>query len=124
MSGQGQEVNLTDLDPQQLQEVKKQLDAVRRISKGRITLIPQELDHLTSSYQQLKSAQAKFKACVADIGEIQPSAKGSLLPLVLFGLKLIDQARKCSFPLPARSMSQGQYRITSTLWWMSARDTM
>ncbi|RSH90616.1 subunit of tubulin prefoldin [Saitozyma podzolica] len=57
-----QQVQLTDLDPVQLQEVKKQLD--------------QELEHLTSSYQQLKSAQAKFKACVNDLQELKPGSKG------------------------------------------------
>ncbi|GFZ50661.1 Byr1-binding protein Bob1 [Saitozyma sp. JCM 24511] len=64
-----QQVQLTDLDPVQLQEVKKQLD--------------QELEHLTSSYQQLKSAQAKFKACVNDLQELKPGSKGKevLVPL-------------------------------------------
>ncbi|KAI9635986.1 Prefoldin subunit-domain-containing protein [Dioszegia hungarica] len=64
-----QQVQLTDLEPIQLQEVKKQLD--------------QELDHLTTSYQQLKQAQAKFRSCLSDLGELTPSAKGKevLVPL-------------------------------------------
>lgn len=36
----------------------------------------QELDHLTNSYQQLKSAQVKFRGCVSDIAELTPSSKG------------------------------------------------
>ncbi|RXK37647.1 prefoldin, alpha subunit [Tremella mesenterica] len=56
-----QQIDITDLSPAQLQEVKKQLDA--------------ELDHLTNSYSQLKQAQAKFKACVNDIGELTPKSK-------------------------------------------------
>ncbi|EIW67812.1 hypothetical protein TREMEDRAFT_63703 [Tremella mesenterica DSM 1558] len=64
-----QQIDITDLSPAQLQEVKKQLDA--------------ELDHLTNSYSQLKQAQAKFKACVNDIGELTPKSKGKeiLVPL-------------------------------------------
>lgn len=40
----------------------------------------QELDHLTSSYQQLKQAQTKFKSCVSDISELKPSSKGQSTP--------------------------------------------
>ena len=36
----------------------------------------QELDHLTTSYSQLKQAQAKFRSCMSDIGELTASAKG------------------------------------------------
>lgn len=32
----------------------------------------QELDHLTSSYAQLKQAQAKFRSCISDIDELTP----------------------------------------------------
>ncbi|KAK1926268.1 Prefoldin [Papiliotrema laurentii] len=64
-----QQVSITDLDPAQLQEVKKQLD--------------QELDHLTTSYQQLKQAQSKFKSCVTDVNQLGPESKGKqvLVPL-------------------------------------------
>ncbi|WVQ94010.1 prefoldin, alpha subunit [Kwoniella sp. CBS 9459] len=64
-----QQVNITDLDPTQLQEVKKQLD--------------QELDHLTSSYSQLKQAQTKFRSCVDNVNSLTPSSKGKeiLIPL-------------------------------------------
>ena len=57
-----QQINLTELNVEQLQEVKRQLDA--------------ELEHLTNSYGQLKQAQSKFKSCVNDINELTPSAKG------------------------------------------------
>lgn len=67
-----QQVQITDLDPNQLQEVKKQLDEVGNISPR----LPQELDHLTSSFGQLKSAQAKFRSCVSDIDDLKPEAKG------------------------------------------------
>ncbi|WVQ80450.1 prefoldin, alpha subunit [Cryptococcus sp. DSM 104549] len=64
-----QQVQLTDLDPMQLQEVKKQLD--------------QELDHLTNSYSQLKQAQTKFKSCIENVAELKPASKGKevLIPL-------------------------------------------
>ncbi|WVW81516.1 prefoldin, alpha subunit [Kwoniella bestiolae CBS 10118] len=64
-----QQVNITDLDPAQLQEVKKQLD--------------QELDHLTNSYSQLKQAQTKFKSCVENVNSLKPTSKGKeiLIPL-------------------------------------------
>ncbi|KAL7418937.1 subunit of tubulin prefoldin [Cryptotrichosporon argae] len=64
-----QQVQLTDLDPAQLSEVKKQLD--------------EELDHLTTSYAQLKAAQTKFKGAAADIAQLTPASKGKkiLVPL-------------------------------------------
>ncbi|KGB77206.1 prefoldin alpha subunit [Cryptococcus deuterogattii R265] len=64
-----QQVQLTDLNAVQLQEVKKQLD--------------QELDHLTTSYSQLKQAQTKFKSCIANVDELSPTSKGKevLIPL-------------------------------------------
>ncbi|WWC85545.1 prefoldin, alpha subunit [Kwoniella dendrophila CBS 6074] len=64
-----QQVNITDLDPTQLQEVKKQLD--------------QELDHLTNSYSQLKQAQTKFKSCVENVNSLKPESKSKeiLIPL-------------------------------------------
>ena len=39
-------------------------------------LVLQELSHLTNSFAQLKQAQAKFKACVENVAEINPSNKG------------------------------------------------
>ncbi|WRT63588.1 prefoldin, alpha subunit [Kwoniella shivajii] len=64
-----QQVNITDLEPAQLQEVKKQLD--------------QELDHLTNSYSQLKQAHTKFKSCVENVSSLTPKSKGKevLIPL-------------------------------------------
>ena len=51
---------------------------------------PQELQHLTSSFQQLKSAQAKFKACLANVEEVKPANKGTLLIST-------EKTRKCSY---------------------------
>ncbi|KAK1952070.1 prefoldin [Colletotrichum sublineola] len=51
MAAQGSEnINLELLDVQQLSQVKKQLE--------------EELEHLTSSFAQLHSAQAKFRECL------------------------------------------------------------
>ncbi|KAF3804966.1 putative prefoldin subunit 5 [Colletotrichum gloeosporioides] len=51
MASQGSEtINLETLDVQQLSQVKKQLE--------------EELEHLTSSFAQLHSAQAKFRECL------------------------------------------------------------
>jgi len=49
-------VNVADLDISQLADVKRQLD--------------QELEHLTSSYAQLKQAQVKFNACAENVMQI------------------------------------------------------
>lgn len=46
--------------------------------QGHVLTNYQELDHLTSSYQQLKSAQAKFKGCLNDIDELNANSKGTL----------------------------------------------
>ncbi|PHH91746.1 hypothetical protein CDD83_10450 [Cordyceps sp. RAO-2017] len=50
MSSERETINLDGLEPQQLAQVKKQLD--------------EELGHLTSSYAQLHGAQNKFKDCL------------------------------------------------------------
>ncbi|KAF6810929.1 byr1-binding protein bob1 [Colletotrichum sojae] len=51
MTTQGSEtINLDTLDMQQLSQVKKQLE--------------EELEHLTTSFAQLHSAQAKFRECL------------------------------------------------------------
>jgi prefoldin alpha subunit len=47
------EVDLASLSTQQLSQVKKQLD--------------DELEHLTSSFTQLRAAQAKFRECLKSI---------------------------------------------------------
>lgn len=54
-------VNLDTLAPEQLSQVKKQLD--------------DELEHLTNSYAQLHGAQAKFKDCYKCI-QTRTSAQG------------------------------------------------
>ncbi|KAJ9120519.1 hypothetical protein QFC24_005192 [Naganishia onofrii] len=57
-----QQVQLTDLNFQQLQEVKRQLD--------------EEVEHLTTSFGQLKQAQSKYRSCVLDIEQVKPDAAG------------------------------------------------
>ncbi|EME49058.1 hypothetical protein DOTSEDRAFT_49390 [Dothistroma septosporum NZE10] len=52
-AGQGQQIDLATLPPQQLSQVKKQLD--------------DEVQHLTNSYQNLRTAQQKFRDCVTSI---------------------------------------------------------
>lgn len=48
-----QGLDISQLDVQQLSQVKKQLD--------------DELEHLTNSYQKLRNAQAKFRDCTASL---------------------------------------------------------
>ncbi|CAG8433223.1 535_t:CDS:2 [Ambispora gerdemannii] len=50
-------VELTDLDLQQLAEIKKQLE--------------EELSHLTNSFAQLKQAQNKFQACIVSVDAVK-----------------------------------------------------
>jgi prefoldin alpha subunit len=47
----------------QLLEVKKQLET--------------EVQHLTSSFGQLKAAQAKFRSCIDSVATIKPENKGA-----------------------------------------------
>ncbi|CAD6446475.1 7b349dae-8bd4-4870-81c6-e477dae166ca [Sclerotinia trifoliorum] len=54
MSQKSQQIDLTTLTTPQLTQVKKQLD--------------DELEHLTSSFQQLRAAQNKFRECLRCIG--------------------------------------------------------
>ncbi|KAK1241582.1 hypothetical protein MKX08_001556 [Trichoderma sp. CBMAI-0020] len=49
-SGQKEAINLDTLEPQQLAQVKKQLE--------------EELEHLTNSFSQLHGAQNKFRECL------------------------------------------------------------
>ncbi|KAF1989511.1 hypothetical protein K402DRAFT_391085 [Aulographum hederae CBS 113979] len=49
----GQQIQLSSLSAQQLSQLKKQLDS--------------ELTHLTTSYQSLARAQAKFRDCLASL---------------------------------------------------------
>lgn len=57
-------VNLDTLEPQQLAQVKKQLD--------------EELEHLTNSYAQLHGAQNKFKDCLRCVESRTKAADGML----------------------------------------------
>ncbi|KXT06413.1 hypothetical protein AC578_6067 [Pseudocercospora eumusae] len=67
---QGQQIDLAQLAPQQLSQVKKQLD--------------DEVQHLTTSYQNLRTAQQKFRECKTSIDNgVAKSAsdKALLVPL-------------------------------------------
>ncbi|ATY61798.1 c-myc binding [Cordyceps militaris] len=69
-SGERETVNLDTLEPQQLAQVKKQLD--------------EELEHLTSSFSQLHGAQSKFRECLRCVNSRSESSKSSnevLVPL-------------------------------------------
>ncbi|GAB0134889.1 hypothetical protein EsDP_00003243 [Epichloe bromicola] len=71
MSGERETINLDTLEPQQLAQVKKQLD--------------EELEHLTNSYAQLHGAQNKFKDCLRCVEARTKAANASsnsvLVPL-------------------------------------------
>ena len=63
-------VDLASLSTQQLSQVKKQLD--------------DELEHLTSSFTQLRAAQAKFRECLRSVAQgVSPKLEGKplLVPL-------------------------------------------
>ncbi|KAI9790243.1 MAG: subunit of tubulin prefoldin [Peltula sp. TS41687] len=66
-----QTVDITNLTPTQLHGLKKQLD--------------DELEHLTTSFARLRTAQAKFRECIKSIQETFGSAgaqgKDILIPL-------------------------------------------
>ncbi|MCJ1236526.1 subunit of tubulin prefoldin [Varicellaria rhodocarpa] len=67
---QGQPVDLSSLSLQQLSSVKKQLD--------------DELEHLTSSFQKLRAAQARFQECLRSIKDgvsAKTAGKPILVPL-------------------------------------------
>ncbi|TFK51279.1 Prefoldin-domain-containing protein [Heliocybe sulcata] len=68
-TSQPQQINVADLELSQLAEVRTQLE--------------EELNHLTNSFTQLKQAQAKFKACIENVGEVNPNNTGKtiLVPL-------------------------------------------
>ncbi|KAF5025266.1 hypothetical protein F66182_2651 [Fusarium sp. NRRL 66182] len=70
MAGRQETVNLDTLEPQQLAQVKKQLD--------------EELEHLTSSFAQLHAAQNKFKDCLRCVKNRSVAPEGAnsvLVPL-------------------------------------------
>ncbi|KAJ3522510.1 hypothetical protein NM688_g8863 [Phlebia brevispora] len=68
-TSQPQQIALGDLDLAQLAEVKRQLE--------------EELSHLSNSFTQLRQAQAKFKACMENVGEVKPQNRDKtiLVPL-------------------------------------------
>jgi len=61
-----QTINVADLDVQQLSDVKRQLD--------------EELSHLSNSFTQLSKAQARFKGCIENVGDVNKE-KSILVPL-------------------------------------------
>ncbi|KAG5926491.1 hypothetical protein E4U42_003265 [Claviceps africana] len=63
MSQDRESINLDTLEPQQLAQVKKQLD--------------EELEHLTSSYAQLHAAQNKFRECQRCVESRMASTDGA-----------------------------------------------
>ncbi|KAJ7583855.1 Prefoldin alpha subunit [Mycena floridula] len=65
MSSQPQQVALSDLDLNQLADVKRQLE--------------EELNHLSNSYTQLKQAQGKFVACIENVAELKPENKDKVI---------------------------------------------
>ncbi|TKW60233.1 putative prefoldin subunit 5 [Colletotrichum tanaceti] len=77
MAAQGSEsINLETLDTQQLSQVKKQLE--------------EELEHLTNSFAQLHSAQAKFKECLRCVKARPGSQEGEKSVLVPLTNSLYD----------------------------------
>ncbi|OSX62958.1 hypothetical protein POSPLADRAFT_1169574 [Postia placenta MAD-698-R-SB12] len=68
-SSQPQQINVTDLDLPQLADVRRQLE--------------EELSHLSNSFAQLRQAQAKFRACIDNVGQVKPENKDKtiLVPL-------------------------------------------
>ncbi|KAL7964676.1 Prefoldin [Trichoderma sp. SZMC 28014] len=67
-SGQKEAINLDTLEPQQLAQVKKQLE--------------EELEHLTNSFSQLHGAQNKFRECLRCVQSRAADSKGSKAVLV------------------------------------------
>ncbi|KAH0835695.1 Prefoldin subunit-domain-containing protein [Lanmaoa asiatica] len=89
-SPQPQQINVADLDTQQLADVRRQLEEVNlppfslvHSADSEIHTCTQELNHLTSSFAQLKQAQSKFKSCLENVGEVKPKNAGTtiLVPL-------------------------------------------
>ncbi|KAL6887863.1 Prefoldin [Trichoderma evansii] len=67
-SGQKEAINLDTLEPQQLAQVKKQLE--------------EELEHLTNSFSQLHGAQNKFRECLRCVQSRAADSQGSKAVLV------------------------------------------
>ncbi|CCM02729.1 uncharacterized protein FIBRA_04836 [Fibroporia radiculosa] len=68
-AAQPQQINVTDLDLPQLADVRRQLE--------------EELNHLSTSFTQLRQAQAKFRACIDNVKQVKPDNQGKtvLVPL-------------------------------------------
>jgi|ERR1700722_3929643 len=79
MASRPQPINVADLDVSQLSDVRRQLEEVCPIPllhRCDTDHSFKELNHLTNSFAQLKQAQAKFKTCMENVGEIKPQNKG------------------------------------------------
>lgn len=74
----GQTIDLAALSVQQLSQLKKQLDS--------------ELEHLTTSFQSLSRAQAKFKDCLKSISDGLTAKKAGTSP--------------CTAPLPSPCLQE------------------
>lgn len=68
---QGNQIALTDLTLEQLQQVRQQLD--------------EELKHLGNAFSELRLAQAKFTACIESCDSIKPANIGQSSHLLYFG---------------------------------------
>lgn len=79
MSGR-QQIDLTQLEPQQLVEVRKQLD--------------QEISHFTQSFQALQTAQAKLRDCVSSIDNLEKSVDQDMLVPMTSSLYIPGKAVK------------------------------
>ncbi|RPD53585.1 Prefoldin-domain-containing protein [Lentinus tigrinus ALCF2SS1-7] len=90
-SPEPQQVNVMDLDVPQLADVRRQLGrggplASQAILRPAFLLIhtrTQELSHHSNSYTQLRQAQAKFRSCIENVGQVKPENKDKtiLVPL-------------------------------------------
>jgi len=86
------QISLTDLNSGQLQEVKRQLEEVRpaqgnpqnRCTRSSLQawVRDQEIEHLSTSFGSLRSAQAKYRSCANDVQEMKPSTKGEIKQLM------------------------------------------
>lgn len=95
LDGPGPSVNLDTLEPQQLAQVKKQLD--------------EELEHLTSSFGQLHGAQSKFKECLRCVNSRSEASPGTYERNTTRRCAgdICCEKRKRSPPAPGRDRSEG-----------------
>ncbi|ODV81405.1 subunit of tubulin prefoldin [Suhomyces tanzawaensis NRRL Y-17324] len=90
MAAPQQQIDLTKLQPQQLVEVRKQID--------------QEIQHFTQSLQALQTAQAKLRDCVASIDNLEKSQDGT-------GSKDLLVPLTSSLYLPGQVVKKNEYLV-------------